>query len=160
MSRAAEYRPHRSKRLQERRPPPRAVSYASPLSSPTQVRRAAPRPTKLAPYHPLIQKRLTTYPELSAVRLLAECRAGGYAGGYSQLTAYVARIRPRPALESVIRFEAAPGEQAQFDFAEVKFPWGKRWVLLVVLGYSRLLYASSSPGRPPSPSCSGWSALR
>jgi transposase len=53
----------------------------------------------------------------------------------------VAQVRPRPAPEPVVRFETAPGEQAQFDFAEVKFPWGKRWVLLVVLGYSRLLYA-------------------
>jgi transposase len=110
------------------------------LSEP-QVRRAAPRPTKLDRYHPLIQERLTTYPELSAVRLFAECRAAGYAGGYSQVKAYAARVRPRPAPEPVVRFETAPGEQAQFDFAEVKFPWGKRWVLLVVLGYSRLLYA-------------------
>ncbi len=110
------------------------------LSQP-QVRRATPRPTKLDPYHPLIQERLTTYPELSAVRLFAECRAAGYPGGYSQVTAYVARVRPRPAPEPVVRFETAPGEQAQFDFAEVRFPWGKRFVLLVVLGYSRLLYA-------------------
>lgn len=110
------------------------------LSQPS-VRRAAPRPTQLDPYHPLIQERLTTYPELSAVRLFAECRAAGYPGGYSQVTAYVARVRPRPAPEPVVRFETAPGEQAQFDFAEVRFPWGKRFVLLVVLGYSRLLYA-------------------
>jgi hypothetical protein len=34
-------------------------------------------------YHPLIQERLTTYPELSAVRLLAECQAAGYPGVYS-----------------------------------------------------------------------------
>jgi transposase len=101
------------------------------LSQP-QIRRATPRPTKLDAYHPLIQERLTTYPELSAVRLFAECRAAGYAGGYSQLTAYVARVRPRPAPEPVVRFETAPGEQAQFDFAEVRFPWGKRFVLLVV----------------------------
>jgi hypothetical protein len=32
------------------------------LSEP-QVRRSAPRPTKLDPYHLLIQERLTTYPE-------------------------------------------------------------------------------------------------
>jgi hypothetical protein len=29
--------------------------------------------------------------------------------------------------------------QAQFDFAEFRFPWGKRFAVLVVLGYSRLL---------------------
>jgi transposase len=79
------------------------------------------------------------------VRLFAECRAAGYAGGYSQLTAYVARVRPRPAAEPVVRFETAPGEQAQFDFAEVRLPWGKRFALLVVLGYSRLLYVEFTP---------------
>ena len=79
-------------------------------------------------------------PALSAVRLLEECRATGYAGGYSQLKAYVARIRPRPEPEPVVRFETAPGQQAQFDFAEIRFPWGKRFALLVVLGYSRVLY--------------------
>ncbi|HVH66657.1 MAG TPA: IS21 family transposase [Gemmatimonadales bacterium] len=98
------------------------------------------RGTKLALYQPLIQERLATYPALSAVRLLEECRAAGYAGGYSQLKAYVARIRPRPEPEPIVRFETPPGQQAQFDFAEIRFPWGKRFALLVVLGYSRVLY--------------------
>lgn len=104
------------------------------------ARGRASRETKLARYQPLIQERLATYPALSAVRLLEECRAAGYAGGYSQLKAYVARVRPRPAPEPIVRFETPPGQQAQFDFAEIRFPWGKRFALLVVLGYSRVLY--------------------
>jgi transposase len=104
------------------------------------VSRLSVGPTKLDRYKPLIQQRLATYPELSAVRLLDECRAAGYRGGPSQLRAYVASIRPRPAPEPVVRFETAPGEQAQFDFAEIHFPWGKRFAVMVVLGYSRLLY--------------------
>lgn len=109
------------------------------LSAPPPPRQPAPRPGKLDPYKPLIVERLTTYPALSAVRLLGECQAAGYAGGYSQLKAYVHSVRPRPQPEPVIRFETAPGEQAQFDFAEVRLPWGKRFALLVVLGYSRYL---------------------
>ena len=100
----------------------------------------ASRGSKLARYQPLIAERLATYPALSAVRLLEECRAAGYAGGYSQLKAYVARVRPRPEPEPIIRFETPPGQQAQFDFAEIRFPWGKRFALLVVLGYSRVLF--------------------
>src|SRR5881296_2911337 len=35
---------------------------------------------------------------------------------------------------------SAPGHQAQFDFATIRFPWGTRFALLVVLGYSRVLF--------------------
>jgi transposase len=97
-------------------------------------------PAKLTPYHAIIDARLATYPELSAVRLFEEVRAAGYPGGLSQLTSYVRRVRPRPPVEPVIRFETPPGHQAQVDFAEFRFPWGKRYALLVVLGYSRLLW--------------------
>lgn len=101
---------------------------------------ARARPQQLDRFKPLIEERLTTYPALSGVRLFQECRAAGYVGGVTQLRDFVQRIRPRPEPEPVVRFETPPGLQAQFDFAEVKFPWGKRWALLVVLGYSRLLY--------------------
>jgi transposase len=114
------------------------------LSAPPP-RRSAPRPTKLDAYTPLIRERLAAYPELSAVRLLAECRAAGYAGGVTQLRAYVAAARPQPTPEPLVRFETAPGHQAQVDFAEVKLPWGKRFALLVVLGYSRLLWLRFYP---------------
>ena len=100
---------------------------------------------KLATVTPLIVARLATYPALSAVRLFAECRAAGYTGGYSQLTALVRRLRPVPEPEAVVRFETAPGVQAQFDFATVKLPWGVRYALVMVLGYSRLLYVEFVP---------------
>jgi transposase len=103
-------------------------------------RRYAPRRHKLDPFQPLLEERLRTYPLLSAVRLFAECRAAGYTGGISQVRAAVARLRPVELSPPVVRFETAPGHQAQFDFAEVRLPWGRRWALLVVLGYSRLLF--------------------
>ena len=103
------------------------------------------RPTRLEPYKPIITTRLGTYPELSAVRLFEEIRAAGYPGGITQLRDYVAQVRPRPEPEPVIRFETPPGQQAQVDFAECHFPWGKRFGLLVVLGYSRLLWLRFYP---------------
>lgn len=114
------------------------------VGEPAPRRRLGP-PTKLAPFHALIAERLQTFPALSAIRLFDECRAAGYAGGYSQLKAYVAGVRPRPAPEPIVRFETGPGEQAQFDFAEVRCPWGKRYALLVVLGYSRVLFVEFVP---------------
>jgi transposase len=102
-----------------------------------------PRPSKLAPYHALIQARLAEFPALQATRLFAECRAAGYPGGYSQLRTYVGTLRPAPA--PVVRFETAPGEQAQVDFAHCRLPWGVRYALIVVLGYSRLLWVRFYP---------------
>lgn len=103
------------------------------------------RPTQLEPYRAIITTRLGTYPELSAVRLFEEVRAAGYPGGITQLRDYVATVRPRPEPEPVVRFETPPGHQAQVDFAECRFPWGKRYALLVVLGYSRLLWLRFYP---------------
>lgn len=105
--------------------------------------RYKPRPpvaTKLGPYRAMIVARLEAYPRLSAVRLLEEVRAAGYTGGYTQVKEFVRTVRPREAPEPVVRFETPAGLQAQVDFGEFKFPWGKRYALVVVLGYSRLLW--------------------
>lgn len=55
------------------------------------------------------------------------------------------RLRPVPEPEPIVRFETEPGEQAQFDFAKVKLPWGVRYALVMVLGCSRLLYVEFVP---------------
>lgn len=98
------------------------------------------RPAKLDAYKELIEERLREYPELTAVRLYGEIAAAGYTGGMSQLRAFVRCTRPQAIVDPVVRFETPPGHQAQVDFAEFQFPWGKRHALLVVLGYSRLLW--------------------
>jgi transposase len=110
--------------------------------------RYGPRPavaTKLDPYKPIIETRLAAYPALSAVRLLEEIRAAGYGGGYSQLKAFVRQVRPGVAPAPVVRIETPAGRQAQVDFAHFRFPWGVRYALLVVLGYSRLLWCRFAP---------------
>ena len=48
-----------------------------------------PVPTKLDAYKGIIETRLAAYPELSAVRLLAEIRAAGFEGSYTQLKEFV-----------------------------------------------------------------------
>jgi transposase len=110
------------------------------LDEPVRYKPRPPVPRKLDPYREIIGARLEAYPKLSSVRLLEEIRAAGYDGGYTQLKEYVRIVRPRPPEEPVIRFETAPGRQAQVDFADFKFGWGKRYALMVVLGYSRLLW--------------------
>jgi transposase len=97
-------------------------------------------PTKLDAYKAIVLARLEAYPELSAVRLLDEIRAAGYSGGYTQLKEFIRTVRPAPVPAPVVRFETLPGRQAQVDFARFRFPWGVRYALLVVLGYSRVLW--------------------
>lgn len=99
-----------------------------------------PVPTKLDPFKAIILTRLEAYPDLSGVRLLEEIRAAGYTGSYTQLKAFVRSVRPQPTPEPVVRFETPPARQAQVDFARFHFPWGVRYALMVVLGYSRVLW--------------------
>jgi transposase len=103
----------------------------------------SPRPAvacKIDAFRPVIDARLGGFPKLTATRLFDEIRAAGYSGGYTQVKEYVRRVRPAPAPDPVVRFETPPGHQAQVDFAEFRLPWGKRYALLVVLGYSRLMW--------------------
>jgi transposase len=100
---------------------------------------------KIDRYREIIQVRLAEYPKLSATRLHEEIRAAGYAGGYTQVKDYIREVRPGPPADPVVRFETPPGLQAQVDFAEFRLPWGKRYALLVVLGYSRLLWLQFYP---------------
>ena len=105
--------------------------------------RYAPRPPmvhKLDPYKAIIDARLEAFPKLSAKRLFDEVRAAGYPGSYSRVSDYVRAMRPREPVEPVVRFETPAGRQGQVDFGTFRLPWGRRHALVVVLGYSRLLW--------------------
>jgi len=95
---------------------------------------------KLDPYKELIEVRLGEFPKLSAKRLFDEVRAAGYDGGYSRVRDYVREVRPRPPQEPPVRFETPAGHQGQVDFGTFRLPWGPWYALLVVLGYSRVLW--------------------
>jgi transposase len=112
---------------------------------PVQYTPRPPVARKIDGYRAIIQARLAEYPRLSAIRLCEEIRAAGYAGGYTQVKEHVREVRPGAAPDPVVRFETPPGLQAQVDFAEFRLPWGKRFALLVVLGYSRLLWIQFYP---------------
>jgi transposase len=114
-------------------------------NAPVRYRSRPPVARKIDQYREMIQARLAEYPKLSATRLFEEVRAAGYPGGYSQVKEYVREVRPGPPADPVVRFETPPGLQAQVDFAEFRLPWGKRFALLVVLGYSRLLWLQFYP---------------
>lgn len=101
-------------------------------------------PSKLEPYKDYLVARLTEFPELSVEALFDEVRALGYQGQISILKDFTRpyRIRRR---EPVVRFETAPGLQAQVDFAdlgrhEIAGVVTDVYLFVMVLGFSRALY--------------------
>jgi transposase len=114
-------------------------------NAPVQYRPRPAVPCKIDTFRPIIDARLAEFPKLTATRLFEEIHAAGYAGGYTQVKEYVRQVRPAPVPDPVVRFETPPGHQAQVDFAEFRLPWGKRYALLVVLAYSRLMWLQFYP---------------
>jgi transposase len=114
-------------------------------SQEVHYRARPPVPTLLDTYKGIIQARLEAFPLLTSQRLLEELRAAGYTGGYTQLKRYVRKVRPQPPVEALVRFETPAGFQGQVDFGTFHLPWGRRYALLVVLGYSRLLWMRFYP---------------
>ena len=103
----------------------------------------SPRPPvahKLDPYKAIIDARLEAFPKLSAKRLFDEVRAADYPGCYSSRERLRGARRPREPVESLVRFETPAGRQGQVDFGTFTLPWGRRHALVIVLGYSRLLW--------------------
>jgi transposase len=74
-----------------------------------------------------------------------EVRALGYQGSYSTVVQYVRPRRQHKQPEATMRFETAPGEQAQVDWGSLPYIGedGKRhrvWVFVMTLGWSRACY--------------------
>src|SRR5207249_8176840 len=97
--------------------------YAKSGKSAARYGPRPPRPAKLDPYAAYLRGRLATYPELSAVRLLAELRPLGFTGGYTGVKDFVRQHRPRTPVVFETRFEVDPGDQAQVDFATFQTPF-------------------------------------
>ena len=105
-----------------------------------------PKPRHCDAYREFIDQQLAQYPRLRATRLYDMIRSRGYAGSVRTLRSLVAHIRPVPQAEVFLRLQLLPGEQAQVDWAHVgtlAVPGGERplWVFLIVLAYSRALWA-------------------
>ncbi|SDQ20553.1 Transposase [Pseudovibrio sp. Tun.PSC04-5.I4] len=101
----------------------------------------------LEEYKGYLLERLERFPGLSARRLLRELKTLGFKGGYSTVTEYLRLIRPAPPHAFERRFETAPGQQAQVDFAEFQVEFTsepdvvrKVFLFSMVLSNSRFLW--------------------
>jgi transposase len=103
------------------------------------------RSSKLDPYADAILQLLERYPRITVKRVFEELSRSGYRGGYSILRERVNELRKQPAKPLTVRFETAPGCQAQMDWASYEIAFtgeGRRRVNLFsyILGYSRRQY--------------------
>ncbi len=104
----------------------------------------AKRPSKLEPFTDYIKKRLAAG-VFNCVVLLRELRAQGYTGGSTILKDFVKPFREIRRNTAVVRFETAPGEQAQVDWGKVKYRTAdgrtrSLWVFVMTFGWSRAIY--------------------
>ena len=107
------------------------------------VRKPGPkRPEKLDLYKDYIIERLkAAAPDrIPASVLFREIRARGYDGGETRLKQFVRGLAPAALPELVVRFETAPGEQMQADWATVGRGGDKLKVFIATLGWSRTAY--------------------
>jgi transposase len=99
----------------------------------------ARRATKLDGFHCYLLARIeAAKPDwIPAPVLLREIGERGYTGGLTQLKAFLASYKPRPAVEPLVRFETAPGEQMQVDFVVFRRSPEPLSAFVATLGYSR-----------------------
>lgn len=83
--------------------------------------------------------------------LLRELRPQGYGGSLAQLHRVVRpwREAARHGRQATVRFETAPGQQAQVDFGQRRVWIGEQYLaahlFVCILGYSRRLYVTAFP---------------
>lgn len=100
------------------------------------------RPAKIDPFKGYIRERLAAAaPDLIPAKVLFdEIRERGYGGGYTMVQMFVAGFKPVPKADPVVRFETAPGQQMQVDWATIQRGRNRLSVFVATLGWSRAAY--------------------
>lgn len=106
-----------------------------------RVRRGVGRPGKVEAFREFLAAELAKQPGVLGVELLRRARLTGYTGGKSPLYELIAAIRPREAVQPLVRFEGLPGEFSQHDFGEVDVSFGNGTTRRVHFFASRLKYS-------------------
>lgn len=109
-------------------------------------KRQVQRPGLLERFRDYLVKRMSQVDYCAQV-LFQEIRDQGYAGGYDRVKLFVRphRQEQQRLAEATVRFETAPGKQAQVDWGTTAVELGGRparvSVFVMVLGYCRRIFA-------------------
>jgi transposase len=107
-----------------------------------------PRPSKLEPFRPYLQERLSAG-VWNAIVLLRELKQRGYTGGYTILKDWLYPQRSAAQVAAVRRFETPPGKQAQVDWGhlgslEMDGTERQMWGFAFTLGQSRAMMSEAA----------------
>jgi len=102
------------------------------------------RSSIIDPYGRLIEEWYASYPSLKAVQVLDRLKTYGFTGGYTTVKRYTGRFR-RKKKRAYHELVFLPGEEAQVDWMQCRFPFGVVHGFVFILAYSRYLFARFYP---------------
>jgi len=102
------------------------------------------RESIIDPYERLIKDWYETYPALKASQVFERLQSYDFTGGYTTVKQYTRPFR-RKKKRWYHELEFLPGEEAQVDWMQCRFPFGVANGFVFILAYSRYLYARFYP---------------
>jgi len=103
-----------------------------------------PRKLLCQPYDRLIQEWYQEYPFIKATQVYERLKSYGFPGGYGTVKRYTLPLRQKKP-QAFHELTFLPGEEAQIDWMEWKFPFGVLYGFVYLLAYSRYLFVHFYP---------------
>jgi len=103
-----------------------------------------PRESILKPFERLIREWYQEYPFLKATQVYDRLKSYGFSGSYGTVKVQTRAFRTKKT-RWFHELEFLPGEEAQVDWMEWRFPFGVLYGFVLILAYSRYLYAQFYP---------------
>ena len=102
------------------------------------------RSSIIDPYRRLIEDWYEAYPSLKAIQVFDRLQTYDYPGRYTTVKKYTLPFR-RKRKRMYHELSFLPGEEAQVDWMQRRFPFGIAYGFVFILSYSRYLYARFYP---------------
>ena len=98
----------------------------------------------LRPYERLIDQWYQEYPFLRASQVYERLQRYGFKGSYGTVSVWTRKYRQKKR-QAYHELTFLPGEEAQVDWMEERFPWGVTYGFVMILAYSRYLFVRFYP---------------